>query len=66
MASLTISKKEAFKEYVDYIKSHPERPKNAKVTIEVVEEILSIHNVLFTKQPPLKSKVRNSYVCTYI
>ena len=55
MTSLIISKKECFDQYRVFCENHPERPKNKKVTIEDIEEILS-DNVLFTRQPSSKSK----------
>ena len=53
--SLTISKKECFNEYIKFVENHPERPKNKKVVLEDLEEILSDY-VIFTRQPSPKLK----------
>ena len=55
MASLQVSKKECFEKYVQFLKDHPERPKNKRVALEDLEEILN-DNVIFTRQPSLKTK----------
>ena len=48
MASLQISKKECFEKYVKFVKDHPERKKNQRVSLEDLEEVLNDH-IIFTK-----------------
>ena len=55
MASLQISKKECFEKYVQFLKDHPERKKNQRVSIEDLEEVCNDH-IIFTRQPSLKTK----------
>ena len=57
MASCVISSKQFFESYLKFCENHPERPKNQKITLDIVEDILLEYNVLLTRQPSINSKV---------